>query len=238
MALFGFRKMTEIPAKDQAPKGRDSQMALPAGHHVNGAPLVPPFGPGVQVAMFGLGCFWGAERVFWKTPGVVSTVVGYTGGWTLNPTYEETCSGTTGHNEVVLVAFDPAKVTYEQLLKVFWENHNPTQGMRQGNDMGTQYRSGIYVFSPAQREAAEASLKMFAPVLAAGGYGAITTEIVDAAAFGDRYETAAGVEPSPTLAVFFPAEAYHQQYLSKNPNGYCGLGGTGMSCPIGIAAQA
>ncbi len=238
MALFGFRKITEIPAKDQAPQGRSVQTALPPAHHVSGAPLQPPFAPGVELAMFGLGCFWGAERVFWRTPGVVSTVVGYAGGWTANPSYEETCSGLTGHNEVVLVAFDPARVSYEQLLKIFWENHNPTQGMRQGNDMGTQYRSGIYVFNPAQRAAAEASLKMFAPVLAAGGYGAITTEIVNAAPFGDRYETAVGVEPSPTLAVFFPAEAYHQQYLSKNPNGYCGLGGTGMSCPIGIATQA
>jgi peptide-methionine (S)-S-oxide reductase len=238
MSLFGFRKMTEIPSKDHAPKGRSAQMALPAGHHVNGAPLQPPFGPGIQLAMFGLGCFWGAERVFWHTPGVVSTVVGYAGGWTTNPTYEETCSGTTGHNEVVLVAFDPATVTYEQLLKVFWESHNPTQGMRQGNDMGTQYRSGIYVFNQAQRAAAEASRSMFAPVLAAGGYGAITTEIVDAAALGAGYETAPGVEPSPTLAVFFPAEAYHQQYLSKNPNGYCGLGGTGVSCPIGVATQS
>jgi peptide-methionine (S)-S-oxide reductase len=235
MSLFS-RKPSSIPSKDQAIAGRSTTIAVPAGHHVNGAPLSPPFGDGVELALFGLGCFWGAERVFWRTPGVVSTVVGYAGGWTLNPTYEETCTGLTGHNEVVLVAFNPAKVSYEQLLKVFWENHNPTQGMRQGNDVGTQYRSGIYVFTPEQRVAAEASAAMFQPVLTKAGYGAITTEIVDAVAPLPGYALDGAVEPSPTCAVFFPAEAYHQQYLSKNPNGYCGLGGTGQSCPIGVAS--
>jgi peptide-methionine (S)-S-oxide reductase len=234
MALFGYKKLTEIPSKDQAPKGRQTRVALPAAHHVNGALLEPPFAPGVELAMFGLGCFWGAERKFWQTQGVVSTVVGYAGGWTANPSYEETCTGLTAHNEVVLVAFDPFKVTYGQLLKVFWESHNPTQGMRQGNDMGTQYRSGIYVFNDAQRVEAQASLANFQPRLTASGFGAITTEIVTAVNPGDGYEVPADVEPSPTLAVFYPAEAYHQQYLSKNPNGYCGLGGTGVSCPIGV----
>jgi peptide-methionine (S)-S-oxide reductase len=236
MALFGMKKLTAMPTKDQAPAGRTVRMALPAAHHVTGAPLQPPFGANTDVAMFGIGCFWGAERKFWEVDGVVSTVVGYAGGWTPNATYEETCSGLTGHNEVVLVAFDPTQVAYEQLLKVFWENHDPTQGMRQGNDMGTQYRSGIYVFSDEQRVAAESSLAVFQPVLTTGRYGTITTEIVDAAPILDGFAVAEGVEPSPMLAVFYPAEAYHQQYLSKNPNGYCGIGGTGMTCPIGVAA--
>jgi peptide-methionine (S)-S-oxide reductase len=242
--MMFMRKKLEMPTKETALKGRASPIPTAKDHYVLKRALKGPYPAGIETAVFGMGCFWGAERMFWKLgakdggDGIWITAVGYAAGITPNPTYDEVCSGGTGHNEVVLVAFDPAKVTYEQLLKVFWENHNPTQGMRQGNDTGTQYRSGIYVFGQAQRDAAEASLKMFAPVLAAGGYGAITTEIVDAAPFGDRYETAAGVEPSPTVAVFFPAEAYHQQYLSKNPNGYCGLGGTGMSCPIGIASQA
>jgi peptide-methionine (S)-S-oxide reductase len=234
MALFGYKKLTEIPSKDQAPKGRQTRVPLPPAHHVNGALLEPPFAPGVELAMFGLGCFWGAERKFWQTQGVVSTVVGYASGWTPNPTYEETCTGLTGHNEVVLVAFDPTKVTYAQLLKVFWESHNPTQGMRQGNDMGTQYRSGIYVFNDVQRAEAAASLNTFQTRLTAAGFGAITTEIVTAVAPSDGYEVPTDVQPSPSLAVFYPAEAYHQQYLSKNPNGYCGLGGTGVSCPIGV----
>jgi peptide-methionine (S)-S-oxide reductase len=236
MALFGFKKSSEIPAKEQALPGRSARMPLPAAHHVNGAPLEPPFGDGVQLAMFGMGCFWGVERKFWQTPGVVSTLVGYTAGWTPNPTYEETCTGLTGHNEVVLVAFDPSKISYEQLLKVFWENHDPTQGMRQGNDVGSTYRSGIYVFDDAQRAAAETSRAAFQPVLTAARYGEITTEIVAAAPIEAEYAIAPGVESSPTLAVFYPAEAYHQQYLSKNPNGYCGMGGTGVSCPIGVAS--
>jgi peptide-methionine (S)-S-oxide reductase len=238
MALFGMKKMTAMPTKEQAPAGRATQMALPSAHHVTGAPLQPPFGPNIEVAMFGMGCFWGAERKFWQTEGVVSTVVGYAGGWTPNATYEEACSGLTGHNEVVLVAFDTTKVSFEQLLKVFWESHDPTQGMRQGNDVGTQYRSGIYVFTDDQRAAAESSLAAFQPVLTTGRYGTITTEIVTAAPLADGYVIADGIEPSPTLAVFYPAEAYHQQYLSKNPNGYCGIGGTGMTCPIGVATTA
>ncbi len=235
MALFGFGKPSSIPTQEDSLAGRAERMALPAAHHVNGAPLEPPFGAGVELAMFGMGCFWGAERKFWQTPGVVSTVVGYTAGWTPNPTYEETCTGRTGHAEVVLVAFDPSAVTYETLLKVFWENHDPTQGMRQGNDVGTTYRSGIYVFTDEQRRLAEASKLAFQPVLSAARYGEITTEIVTAAPIADGFVVPAGVESSPTLAVFYPAEGYHQQYLSKNPNGYCGIGGTGMSCPIGVA---
>jgi peptide-methionine (S)-S-oxide reductase len=235
MALFGFKKSAEIPSQDQALVGRSARMGLPTAHHVNGAALEPPFSAGTELAMFGMGCFWGVERKFWQTPGVVSTVVGYAAGWTANPTYEETCTGMTGHNEVVLVVFDPSVVSYAQLLKVFWENHDPTQGMRQGNDVGSTYRSGIYVFDDAQRSAAESSLAAFQPVLTAARYGAITTEIVDAAPIADRFEVLAGVQSSPSLAVFYPAEAYHQQYLSKNPNGYCGMGGTGVSCPIGVA---
>jgi peptide-methionine (S)-S-oxide reductase len=190
-------------------------MPVPPKHFVNGHPLEPPFPEGMRRALFGMGCFWGAEKKFWQTSGVFSTAVGYAAGVTPNPTYREVCSGRTGHNETVLVVFDPAQVSYEDLLKVFWENHDPTQGMRQGNDVGTQYRSGIYVEDDAQRAAAEASKAAFQKELAAAGYGAITTEILDA----------------PT---FTYAEDYHQQYLAKNPDGYCGLGGTGVSCPIGL----
>ena len=192
---------------------------MPASHAVLGTPLRPPFPENVEVAYFALGCFWGAERIFWELPGVYTTAVGYQGGLTPNPTYEEVCSGRTGHNEVVLAVFDPRKTSYDALLKVFWESHDPTQGMRQGNDVGTQYRSGIYVFSEAQRRAAEASRDAFQKPLAKSGYGDITTEIVDA-------------------PPFYYAEDYHQQYLAKNPMGYCGIGGTGVSCPIGVGAAA
>jgi peptide-methionine (S)-S-oxide reductase len=194
-------------------------MPVPARHHVLDTPLKPPFPAGMELAMFGMGCFWGAERKFWQLDGVYSTSVGYAGGVTPNATYEEVCSGLTGHNEVVRVVFDPKKISYEQLLKVFWENHDPTQGMRQGNDVGTQYRSGIYVTSPAQRKAADASLATYQDVLGKAGHGKITTEIVDAPAF-------------------YYAETYHQQYLAKNPDGYCGLGGIGISCPIGVGVKA
>jgi peptide-methionine (S)-S-oxide reductase len=193
-------------------------MDVPDTHHVNGARLTPPFPDGLQRALFGMGCFWGAEKKFWQLPGVYTTAVGYAGGFTPNPTYREVCSGMTGHNEVVLVLFDPNKISYDTLLKTFWENHDPTQGMRQGNDVGTQYRSGIYVFDDAQREAAERSRDMFQEQLTKRGYGRITTEIV----------------PAPE---FYYAEDYHQQYLSKNPNGYCGLGGTGVTCPIGVLSS-
>jgi peptide-methionine (S)-S-oxide reductase len=179
-------------------------------------PLEPPFPEGTEQALFGLGCFWGAERAFWQTPGVYTTAVGYAGGYTPNPTYEEVCTGRTGHNEVVLVVFRPEEISYDELLRVFWEAHDPTQGMRQGNDVGTQYRSGIYAYSDAQREAAEASRARYEEQLREAGYGEVTTEVVDA-------------------PEFFYAEDYHQQYLAKNPNGYCGLGGTGVSCPVGLA---
>ncbi len=215
MGLFGFRK-SAMPAPEDALPGRDTAMTVPATHFVNGAPLQPPFPDGSEVAVFGMGCFWGAERIFWQTDGVVSTAAGYAGGFSPNPTYEEVCSGHTGHNEVVQVVFDPTRVTYTQLLRVFWESHNPTQGFRQGNDAGTQYRSGIYTQSPAQRAAAEASRDVFEPLLMAEGHHEITTEIVDD-------------------VIFYYAEGYHQQYLGKNPAGYCGLGGTGVSCPIGVA---
>ncbi len=190
-------------------------MAVPARHFVNGNPLVPPF-PGMEVAIFGLGCFWGAERKFWEKPGVFTTAVGYAAGHTPNPSYKEVCSGQTGHNEVVLVAYDPRVIRYEDLLTTFWESHNPTQGMRQGNDTGTQYRSGIYVQGEAQRKAAEASRDAYQQAITAAGHGKITTEILDA-------------------PEFYYAEDYHQQYLAKNPDGYCGLGGTGVACPIGLA---
>jgi peptide-methionine (S)-S-oxide reductase len=193
-------------------------MDVPDTHHVNGARLTPPFPDGLQRALFGMGCFWGAEKKFWQLPGVYTTAVGYAGGFTPNPTYREVCSGMTGHNEVVLVLFDPNKISYDTLLKTFWENHDPTQGMRQGNDVGTQYRSGIYVFDDAQREASERSRDMFQEQLSKRGYRRITTEIV----------------PAPE---FYYAEDYHQQYLSKNPNGYCGLGGTGVTCPIGVLSS-
>jgi peptide-methionine (S)-S-oxide reductase len=215
MALFGLKKKTGLPSAAEALPGRSSEMRVPEEHYVFGTRLKPPFPEGLEVAMFGLGCFWGAERKFWQQEGVHSTGVGYAAGMTPNPTYEEVCSGMTGHNEVVRVVFDPKKVSYEQLLKVFWESHDPTQGMRQGNDVGTQYRSGVYVSSDAQRKAAEASRAMFQDVLSKAGYGKITTEILDA-------------------PPFYYAETYHQQYLAKNPDGYCGLGGTGECCPIGI----
>jgi peptide-methionine (S)-S-oxide reductase len=211
-------KMQMVSAEDALP-GRDSRpFPVPARHYVLDASLQPPFPDGMQQAIFGLGCFWGAERKFWETPGVYTTAVGYAAGLTPNPTYEEVCSGRTGHTEAVLVVFDPAQVSYETLLKVFWESHDPTQGMRQGNDVGTQYRSGIYVFDDEQRKAAEASRDVFAERLRAAGYDDITTEILDA----------------PT---FYYAEDYHQQYLAKNPMGYCGLGGTGVSCPVGVVGE-
>ncbi len=190
-------------------------MAVAQRHHVLDAPMVPPWPQGSELAMFGLGCFWGAERKFWDVPGVVSTAVGYAAGATPNPTYEEVCSGLTGHNEVVRVVFDPGRLSYGELLRIFWENHDPTQGMRQGNDIGTQYRSGIYVFSKPQRRAATDSLAVYQEQLAAAGYGPITTEILDA-------------------PEFYFAEDYHQQYLARNPGGYCGLGGTGVVCPTGL----
>ena len=199
----------ELPTAEQALPGRDTPMPVPETHFVNGNPLQPPFPAGLQQAVFGLGCFWGAERRFWQQPGVWTTAVGYAGGVTPNPTYDEVCSGLTGHTEVVLVVFDPQVTSYEALLKVFWEAHNPTQGMRQGNDVGTQYRSAIYTFDAAQRAAAESTRERFQAELAKAGLGEITTEIADA-------------------PPFYYAEAYHQQYLAKNPNGYCGLGGTGV----------
>jgi peptide-methionine (S)-S-oxide reductase len=208
-------KKVKMPSKGEALSGRAEKMPVPAAHHVNGARLEEPFPAGLRTAVFGLGCFWGAEKKFWQLPGVYSTAVGYAGGFTPNPTYREVCSGLTGHNEVVLVVFDPAKVSYESLLKTFWESHDPTQGMRQGNDVGTQYRSGIYYFDDEQRAAAERSRDAYQQQLSKGGFGLITTEIV----------------PAPE---FYYAEDYHQQYLSKNPNGYCGLGGTGVSCPVGV----
>ena len=218
--MFLFRKRAEMPAAGEALPGRREPIPTAERHHVNGRPLQGPYPEGMQRAVFGLGCFWGAERVFWTLPGVHVTAVGYAGGETPNPTYEEVCSGRTGHNEVVLVVFDPAVLPYDELLKTFWESHDPTQGMRQGNDTGTQYRSGIYVADEAQRRAAEASKRAYGDALQTRGYGPITTEIVDA-------------------GPFFFAEDYHQQYLAKNPRGYCGLGGTGVSCPVGLsAAQA
>ncbi len=207
-------KMT-MPTREKALPGRSEKMPVPERHFVNGARLEPPFPEGTRIALFALGCFWGAERRFWQTPGVVSTAVGYTGGFTPNPTYREVCSGMTGHAESVLVVFDPTRVGYEDLLRVFWESHDPTQGMRQGNDVGTQYRSAIYYFDNAQRDAALRSREAYQEKLREAGYGRITTEI----------------EPA---ADFYYAEDYHQQYLAKNPEGYCGLGGTGVSCPIGV----
>jgi len=194
-------------------------MTVPATHFVNGHQLAPPFPDGLEMAMFGMGCFWGAERKFWQRDGVYTTAVGYAAGITPNPTYREVCTGMTGHNEVVLVVFDPARVSYEELLRLFWENHDPTQGMRQGNDVGTQYRSGVYFFSDAQHVAAEQSRDAFQVELRSAGYGPITTEIL----------------PAPE---FYYAEDYHQQYLAKNPDGYCGLGGTGVTCPVGLSARA
>jgi peptide-methionine (S)-S-oxide reductase len=206
----------KLPTPEQALPGRAQKMAVPARHFIHGAPLVPPFPEGLEQADFGLGCFWGAERKFWQTPGVYSTAVGYAGGHTPNPTYEEVCSGRTGHTEVVRVVYDPKQVSYETLLKVFWESHDPTQGMRQGNDVGTQYRSALYWHTDAQRQTAEASRDAYQKALAASGHGGITTELRQA-------------------PEFYYAEDYHQQYLGKNPDGYCGLGGTGVSCPVGLA---
>jgi peptide-methionine (S)-S-oxide reductase len=213
MALFSSRK-PRLPSADEALPGRSTPLRVPRAHFVNGNPIAPPFPPGIELAQFGMGCFWGAERKFWETPGVFSTAVGYAGGHTPNPTYEEVCSGLTGHAEVVLVAFDPDRVSYAELLRLFFEGHDPTQGMRQGNDVGTQYRSAIYVTTAEQRRAAEAALEAYEKRLHEAGFGAITTELRDA-------------------PPFYYAEEYHQQYLAKNPGGYCGIGGTGVACPVG-----
>jgi peptide-methionine (S)-S-oxide reductase len=215
---FLFREKTKMIAPERALSGRSQPLVVPDRHEVLGTSIKPPFPDGYEQAVFGMGCFWGAERVFWQAPGVYTTAVGYAGGYTPNPTYEEVCSGSTGHTEAVLVVFDPQKTSYEEMLRLFWESHDPTQGMRQGNDVGTQYRSEILTTSDAQRAAAESSRDMFQERLAEKGYGDITTEI---APLGD--------------GGFYYAEGYHQQYLAKNPNGYCGLGGTGVSCPIGVA---
>ena len=212
---FGSRKPM-MPSERHALPGRAERMTVPAKHFVNDAPLEPPFPAGMEMGVFGMGCFWGAERKFWEVKGVYSTAVGYAGGFTPNPTYEEVCGGLTGHAEVVRVAFDPAVVSYEELLRVFWENHDPTQGMRQGNDVGTQYRSGIYCHGDGQRKLAEASRGAYQQLLRKEGFGAITTEIIEA-------------------PEFYYAEDYHQQYLAKNPSGYCGIGGTGVRCPAGLA---
>jgi peptide-methionine (S)-S-oxide reductase len=218
MALSSSLKL-RLPNPDQALPGRAEPMPVPDTHFVNGNRIVPPFPAGLEQAVFGMGCFWGAERKFWQAPGVYSTAVGYAGGYTPNPTYREVCSGMTGHTEVVLVVFDPKATSYDAMLKVFWEDHDPTQGMRQGNDVGTQYRSAIYTHSPEQQRAAEASRDMFQDRLTAEGYGHISTEITEA-------------------PPFYYAEDYHQQYLAKNPDGYCGLGGTGVSCPVGVGGVA
>ena len=212
MVLFGFGKKSAMPSPEQALPGRSQSMAVPDRHYVNGNPLKSPFPEGMKMAMFGLGCFWGAERKFWQQEGVYSTAVGYAAGHTPNPTYREVCTGMTGHNEVVLVVYNPEIISYEDLLKVFWESHNPTQGMRQGNDTGTQYRSGIYTYSDEQQKLAEASKEAYQAELAKAGYSEITTEVI----------------PAPE---FYYAEEYHQQYLAKNPNGYCGLGGTKVCYP-------
>lgn len=210
--MFWFKKKTEMPRPEETLPGREKPMPVRERHYVNGNRLKPPFPEGMEMAMFGLGCFWGAERKFWQIDGVYSTAVGYAGGYTPNPTYEEVCSGMTGHAEVVRVVFDPKVVSYQQLLEVFWESHDPTQRMRQGNDVGSQYRSAIYIYNDAQKSAAEASRDAYQQALAEAGYGSITTEIAQAPAF-------------------YYAEEYHQQYLAKSPGGYCGLGGTGVACP-------
>ncbi|MCZ8191836.1 MAG: peptide-methionine (S)-S-oxide reductase MsrA [Microcystis sp. LE19-338.1B] len=215
MVLFGFGKKLTLPTAREALPGRSEKMPVPSTHYVNGHPLQPPFPGGMESAMFGLGCFWGAERKFWQLEGVYTTAVGYAAGITPNPTYQEVCTGMTGHNEVVLVVYDPSVISYEQLLKVFWESHNPTQGMRQGNDTGTQYRSGIYTYNPLQKQLAEKSRSIYQEALNKASYGQITTEIIDA-------------------PEFYYAEVYHQQYLAKNPGGYCGLGGTKVECPIAL----
>jgi peptide-methionine (S)-S-oxide reductase len=218
--MFAFmKKMTELLPKDSTIPGRQQSMRVPETHFVNGHRIVPPFPEGLQLAQFGLGCFWGAERIFWQTPGVYSTAVGYAGGGTPNPTYEEVCSGFTNHTEAVLVVFDPQQITFEQLLKVFWEGHDPTQGMRQGNDRGSQYRSALYTYDEAQMKTALATRDAFQAALKAKGYGKITTEIKPA-------------------GEFYYAEDYHQQYLGKDPKGYCGLGGTGAVCPVGVTLRA
>jgi len=216
MALF-FREKTKMIDPERALSGRDRKLAVPERHFVLGPPLEPPFPEGIETAVFGMGCFWGAERKFWEADGVYTTAVGYAGGYTPNPTYEEVCSGSTGHTEVVLVAFDPQRTSYEEMLRIFWENHDPTEGMRQGNDMGTQYRSAVYAADEAQLAAAQSSRDMYAERLRGSGYTDITTEIT---------------ESRP----FYYAEGHHQQYLAKNPNGYCGIGGTGVSCPVGLSA--
>jgi len=215
MGLFNSSTKLRLPRPDQALPGRASAMPVPSRHCVNGHTLTPPFPEGLQQTVVGMGCFWGAERKFWESAGVYTTAVGYAGGSTPNPTYQEVCSGATGHTEVVLVVFDPRLTSYDEMLRVFWENHDPTQGMRQGNDVGTQYRSAIYTFSPQQTRDATASREMFQDRLTAAGFGRITTEIAEA-------------------TPFFYAEEYHQQYLAKNPHGYCGIGGTGVSCPVGV----
>jgi peptide-methionine (S)-S-oxide reductase len=215
MIMLFSKAAAGLPTIETALPGRSQPLATAQTHFLNGAPLKGPFALGTETAIFAMGCFWGVERIFWQIPGIVMTAVGYGAGITPNPTYEEVCTGRTGHTELVHLVFDPAKVSYEALLRTFWENHNPTQGMRQGNDIGTQYRSGIYTLSDAQAQAAEASLKLYQVALSARGLGAITTEIL----------------PS---AEFYYAEDYHQQYLAKNPNGYCGIGGTGVTCPIGL----
>jgi peptide-methionine (S)-S-oxide reductase len=217
MVLFGFGKKPSLPKPEEALPGRVQQMPVPATHFVNGNPLKPPYPDGMEVAMFGMGCFWGAERKFWQLRGVYSTSVGYAAGYTPNPSYKEVCSGMTGHNEVVRVVFDPQVISYADILKTFWESHNPTQGMRQGNDTGTQYRSGVYTYSSEQKQLAETSAKAYQEALKQSGYGEITTEIIDA-------------------PEYYFAEEYHQQYLAKNPGGYCGLGGTNVSCPVGLPA--
>ncbi|MDN5914772.1 MAG: peptide-methionine (S)-S-oxide reductase MsrA [Pseudonocardia sp.] len=218
--VFGFgRDKTQMVAAEDALPGRDAPMPVPETHFVNGNRLVPPFPPGLATAVFGMGCFWGAERLFWQTPGVYSTAVGYAGGYTDNPTYEETCTGMTGHTEVVLVVFDPSAVSYEQLLRVFWEGHDPTQAMRQGNDVGTQYRSAVYTVDESQGEQAGASATVYGEALREAGRDEIATEIAP-------------------LTQFYYAEDYHQQYLAKVPDGYCGIGGTGVACPIGTGVRA
>ena len=217
MAIFGLGKKLTIPSPEETLPGRAQQMKVPEKHFINGNPLKGPFPAGMEMAIFGLGCFWGAERKFWQQKGVYTTAVGYAAGSTPNPTYREVCSGMTGHNEVVLVVYDPEKISYQGLLKIFWESHNPTQGMRQGNDRGTQYRSGIYTYTEEQKQQAIASKEAYQKELSEAGHQEITTEILDA-------------------PEFYYAEDYHQQYLGKNPNGYCGLGGVGVSCPVGIDA--
>ena len=218
MFFFSPHKM-QMPTADEALPGRSAEMPVPANHFVNKNPLKPPFPQGTEQVIFGLGCFWGAERIFWQIEGVFSTSVGYAAGYTPNPTYEEVCSGRTGHNEVVLVVYQPTGVSFQALLRKFWEGHDPTQGMRQGNDTGTQYRSGIYCYTPNQKITAEASRDAFQMELSKAGYPEITTEILDA-------------------PEYYYAEDYHQQYLAKNPGGYCGLGGTGISCPVGVSVAA